>query len=177
MSLLLWLLELVEMSMTPRNHHSWFWTHQTIQIKQRKRNKHSWTFLETIVSEKFISSKIESFRKDKDRTSLRSVLSSLENLEYGIKIFQQSWNESLWFSIQLQESLPLPNLSGLFPILIRLELAPHPPTRLQKSKDAFPIIGGRFLEAISSYCPYPAIPPYYSRTPHFVKRRLWKGQL
>ena len=41
--------------------------------------------------------KIENVGKDACRKSLRSVLSILENLEYGINIFQKTWNGNLGF--------------------------------------------------------------------------------
>ena len=43
-----------------------------------------------------------------------------------------------------------------------------------KERSYLPNSWGRFLETVSDYFPYPAIPPYYLRTLQFVARRLTK---
>ena len=76
---------------TTRNHYSWFWIHQIIQIDPRK----SEPFLEILAFEISSSQNSKMLEKTRADKSLRSVLSNLENLEYGINIFRKTWNGNL----------------------------------------------------------------------------------
>ena len=91
-------LRLVDMSMTPQTHYSWFWVHQMIQISPRKINNHFGKML--------LSQNLCMLEKTRAGKCLRSVVSILENLEYGINIFQKTRNGNFVFLIQLKESLP-----------------------------------------------------------------------
>ena len=99
----LWFLGLVEMSMTPQKPLSLTWDPPNYSTEFEEKQKHFREILFVEISEAQTSKLLQKTRVGK---SSRSVLSNLENLEYGINIFQKSWNEHLGFSIQLKESVP-----------------------------------------------------------------------